>query len=61
MEADKLIKLFSELRREASPEESRREVVGSGLIGGYEDSTLRPQGTTTRAEVASVLQRYLAN
>ena len=33
--------------------------VGSGLIGGYEDSTLRPQGTTTRAEVASVLQRYL--
>ena len=35
--------------------------VGSGLIGGYEDSTLRPQGTTTRAEVASVLQRYLAN
>ena len=33
--------------------------VGSGLLGGYEDSTLRPQGTTTRAEVASVLQRYL--
>ena len=36
-------------------------MVGSGLIGGYEDNTLRPQGTTTRAEVASVLQRYLAN
>ncbi len=35
--------------------------VGSGLIGGYEDSTLRPQGTTTRAEVASVLQRALGN
>ena len=35
--------------------------VGSGLLGGYEDSTLCPQGTTTRAEVASVLQRYLAN
>ena len=33
--------------------------VGSGLLGGYEDNTLRPQGTTTRAEVASVLQRYL--
>ncbi len=41
--------------------ESVEWVVGSGLIGGYEDSTLRPQGTTTRAEVASVLQRYLAN
>lgn len=35
--------------------------VGSGLIGGYEDSTLQPQGTTTRAEVASVLQRALGN
>ena len=35
--------------------------VGSGLLGGYEDSTLRPQGTTTRAEVASVLQRALGN
>ncbi len=41
--------------------ESVEWVVGSGLIGGYEDSTLRPQGTTTRAEVASVLQRYLAH
>ena len=36
-------------------------MVGSGLLGGYEDGTLRPHGTTTRAEVASVLQRYLAN
>lgn len=33
--------------------------VGSGLIGGYEDSTLRPQGNTTRAEAAAMLQRYL--
>ena len=41
--------------------ESVAWMVGSGLIGGYEDNTLRPQGTTTRAEVASVLQRYLAN
>ncbi len=35
--------------------------VGSGLIGGYEDSTLRPQGDTTRAEASAMLQRYLAN
>lgn len=41
--------------------ESVEWAVGSGLIGGYEDSTLRPQGTTTRAEVASVLQRALGN
>ena len=39
--------------------ESVEWAVGSGLLGGYEDSTLQPQGTTTRAEVASVLQRYL--
>ena len=34
-------------------------MVGSGLIGGYEDNTLRPQGTTTRAEVSAVFERYL--
>ena len=42
-------------------QESVEWMVGSGLLGGYEDSTLRPQGTTTRAEVASVLQRALGN
>lgn len=41
--------------------ESVEWAVGSGLVGGYEDSTLQPQGTTTRAEVASVLQRALGN
>ena len=41
--------------------ESVEWAVGSGLLGDYEDSTLRPQGTTTRAEVASVLQRALGN
>ena len=34
-------------------------MMGSGLLGGYEDDTLRPQGTTTRAEVSAVLERYL--
>ncbi len=42
-------------------QESVEWMVGSGLLGGYEDNTLRPQGTTTRAEVASVLQRALGN
>lgn len=41
--------------------ESVTWAVGNGLLGGYEDSTLQPQGTTTRAEVASVLQRALGN
>ena len=41
--------------------ESIQWAVGSGLLGGYDDNTLRPQGTTTRAEVASVLQRALGN
>ena len=33
--------------------------VGSGLLGGYEDSTFQPQGLSTRAQVAAVLERYL--
>ncbi|MEE0510913.1 MAG: S-layer homology domain-containing protein, partial [Peptococcaceae bacterium] len=39
--------------------ESVAWMMGSGLLGGYEDDTLRPQGTTTRAEVSAVLERYL--
>lgn len=31
--------------------------VGEGLLGGFEDNTLRPQGQATRAQVASLLQR----
>ena len=45
MEADKLIKLFSELRREASPERSPEGAV----------DTLEPQGLSTRAQAATVL------
>ena len=33
--------------------------VQNGIIGGYEDSTLRPQNTATRTEVAAMLQRYV--
>ena len=28
---------------------------GLGIINGYEDSTLRPGGSTTRAEAASMI------
>jgi hypothetical protein len=34
-------------------------VMGTGLITGYEDYTFRPSHTTTRAEVATLLVRFL--
>ena len=30
-----------------------------GIVAGYEDGTLRPTGTTTRAEMAQIMMRYL--
>lgn len=35
--------------------------VGKGVITGNDDGTLNPQGTTTRAETAAVLQKYCNN
>lgn len=32
--------------------------AAAGIIAGYEDGTLRPQGTASRAEVAAVFQRF---
>ena len=34
--------------------------VAKGLIAGYEDYTFRPDKTLTRAEVATILSRYLS-
>lgn len=34
-------------------------VRGTGIIEGYTDGSLRPSNTTTRAEVASILLRYM--
>ena len=34
-------------------------LVGSGIIGGYEDGSFRPQRTVTRAEYAVMLKRIL--
>ncbi|MBD0384850.1 S-layer homology domain-containing protein [Paenibacillus sedimenti] len=31
---------------------------GTGIIGGFEDGSVKPQNTTTRAEVAAILLRY---
>ena len=31
--------------------------VGQGIISGYGDNTLRPQGNATRAQAAAMLQR----
>jgi len=33
--------------------------VEAGLMSGYEDGTLRPEGTVTRAELAQILMNYL--
>ena len=33
--------------------------VGTGLIKGYEDNTLRPLHNATRAEAAALLQRFI--
>lgn len=33
--------------------------MGTGLLNGYEDDTFRPNGTTTRAEVAAILMRLV--
>ncbi|KOY83416.1 S-layer homology domain-containing protein [Lysinibacillus macroides] len=33
--------------------------IGTGLLNGYSDSTFKPNGNTTRAEVASIITRYL--
>lgn len=33
--------------------------MGTGLLSGYEDFTFKPNGKTTRAEVAAILIRYL--
>lgn len=35
--------------------------VMNGVMSGYEDGTLRPQGNATRAEAASMLMRFLAS
>lgn len=34
-------------------------MITSGYVGGYEDGTLRPQGTITRAEFAAVMDRLV--
>lgn len=35
--------------------------VGAGILTGYEDGTLKPNGLATRAEVAAMLMRYCEN
>ena len=38
-----------------------RWAVGSGIMGGYGDGILGPQGTATRAQVAAMLRRFIEN
>jgi len=39
--------------------EAMRWAIAVGLIKGYEDNTLRPTATATRAEVAAIMQRLV--
>ena len=41
--------------------DAMRWAVGSGLIVGMDDGTLAPRGTTTRAQVATVMTRFVRN
>ena len=38
-----------------------RWAIAVGLVKGYEDNTLRPTATATRAEVAAIMQRMVQN
>lgn len=41
--------------------EAMRWAIAVGLLKGYEDNTLRPTATATRAEVAALMQRMVQN
>ena len=41
--------------------EAMNWAVGTGLIGGMGDGTLAPQGSATRAQVATILMRFVEN
>ena len=41
--------------------DAMRWAVGSGIIGGVEDGILAPQGIATRAQVATMLMRFVQN
>lgn len=44
----------------AYAEDAMKWAVEQGLIQGYTDNTIRPRGTTTRAEACTILMRYQA-
>lgn len=35
--------------------------VNTGVVGGYEDQTLRPQNNATRGVVAQMLKNFMEN
>ena len=41
--------------------EAMRWAISKGIITGYEDGSLRPKDTATRAQVAAVMQRFIEN
>jgi uncharacterized repeat protein (TIGR02543 family) len=56
------IKVYADYNKiSAYAVESLRWANGTGLITGRTETTLVPQGTATRAEVAAILQRFAEN
>ncbi len=41
--------------------DSMKWAVGTGLVSGYSDNTLKPQGKATRAEVSALLTKFVSD
>lgn len=52
---------FSDVNNNTKFASSIRKAYSSGIIEGYPDGTFRPNATITRAEMATILGRYIAN
>lgn len=56
------LKAFSDANKVSGyAETSVKWAVGTGVITGNADKTLKPQGTATRAEAAAMFQKYCVN
>lgn len=61
MDGDSSNAYFSDVSNSTKFASSIRKAYSSGLIEGYPDGTFRPNSTITRAEMATILGRYIAS
>lgn len=61
MEDASISKSFNDVNYNTKFANSIQKAYSSGLIEGYPDGTFRPNNTITRAEMATILGRYIAN